>query len=63
MGLPEAYKLPANYNDAYHITGDGVVVQVVRYLATYIFEPILSLDKFPRERHERTQRKQGSSSA
>jgi DNA (cytosine-5)-methyltransferase 1 len=41
MGLPDTYKLPVNYNDAYHITGDGVVVPVVRHLASYLFEPIL----------------------
>ena len=41
MGLPEDYPLPVNYNEAYHLTGDGVVVPVVRYLAANIFEPIL----------------------
>jgi DNA (cytosine-5)-methyltransferase 1 len=39
MGLPDDYKLPANYNDAYHLTGDGVVVPVVRWLACHVFEP------------------------
>lgn len=24
MGLADSYLLPANYNDAYHLTGDGV---------------------------------------
>ena len=33
MGLPETYVLPKNYNEAYHLTGDGVVVPVVRHLA------------------------------
>ncbi|PTS83819.1 DNA (cytosine-5-)-methyltransferase [Pseudomonas sp. HMWF032] len=42
MGLDDAYKLPSNYNDAYHVVGDGVAVPVVRHLAEYIFEPILS---------------------
>lgn len=42
MGLPDSYKLPTNYNEAYHLTGDGVVVPVVRHLAKHIFEPILS---------------------
>lgn len=41
MGLPDEYKLPDNYNEAYHLTGDGVVVPVVRHLAEHIFEPIL----------------------
>lgn len=41
MGLPDSYKLPARYNDAYHIAGDGLVVPVVRYLADTVIEPIL----------------------
>jgi DNA (cytosine-5)-methyltransferase 1 len=41
MGLSDEYKLPTNYNEAYHLTGDGVVVPVVRHLAEHIFEPIL----------------------
>ena len=41
MGLPEDYTLPKNYNEAYHLTGDGVVVPVVRHLAKHIFEPVL----------------------
>ena len=42
MGLPDDYELPTNYNEAYHLTGDGVVVPVVRHLAKHLFEPILS---------------------
>ena len=41
MGLPESYILPDNYNEAYHLTGDGVVVPVVRFLAQEILEPVL----------------------
>ena len=41
MGLPDTYELPKNYNEAYHLTGDGVVVPVVRHLAEHIFEPVL----------------------
>ena len=41
MGLPERYKLPENYNEAYHLAGDGVAVPVVRFLAANILEPIL----------------------
>lgn len=40
MGLPEDYKLPERYNDAYHLAGDGVAVPVVRHLATTLIEPI-----------------------
>jgi DNA (cytosine-5)-methyltransferase 1 len=41
MGLPEHYKLPSNYNEAYHLAGDGVVVPVVRFLAEHILEPLI----------------------
>jgi DNA (cytosine-5)-methyltransferase 1 len=41
MGLSDKYKLPENYNEAYHLTGDGVVVPVVRHLAINLFEPVL----------------------
>ncbi len=41
MGLSDDYVLPASYNEAYHLTGDGVVVPVVRHLAEHIFEPIV----------------------
>mgnify|MGYP000197492401 FL=1 len=42
MGLKDSYALPDNYNEAYHLTGDGVVVPVVRHLVTKIVEPILA---------------------
>ena len=42
MGLPDEYELPRNYNEAYHLTGDGVAVPVVRHLAENIFEPLLA---------------------
>lgn len=42
MGLPDEYELPASYNDAYKLAGDGVAVPVVRYLASKIFQPILN---------------------
>ncbi|QEI04480.1 DNA cytosine methyltransferase [Pigmentiphaga aceris] len=42
MGIGDAYRLPVNYNDAYHVAGDGVAVPVVRHLAAHIFEPLLS---------------------
>jgi len=42
MGLPDSYKLPEGYNEAYHLTGDGVAVPVVRHLAKHIFEPIIT---------------------
>lgn len=42
MGLPDDYILPDNYNEAYHLTGDGVVVPVVRFLADSLIEPVIS---------------------
>ncbi|MBV2147693.1 DNA cytosine methyltransferase [Sphingobium sp. AS12] len=43
MGLPDEYKLPRNYNEAYHLTGDGVAVPVVRHLASHVLEPLLGI--------------------
>lgn len=41
MGLPENYRLPERYNDAYHLAGDGVAVPVVSHIARQLLEPIL----------------------
>ncbi len=41
MGLSDSYVLPARYNDAYHVCGDGVCVPVVRHIAAHILEPTL----------------------
>jgi DNA (cytosine-5)-methyltransferase 1 len=40
MGVPEDYPLPAKYNDAYHLFGDGVAVPVVRYLEKRVLRPL-----------------------
>jgi DNA (cytosine-5)-methyltransferase 1 len=45
MGLPEGYRLPAAYNEGYHLVGDGVCVGVVSYLARSIFEPIIAINQ------------------
>jgi DNA (cytosine-5)-methyltransferase 1 len=50
MGLPDSYKLPENYNEAYHLAGDGVAVPVVRFLATHLLEPLLAAGE---ERHRK----------
>lgn len=42
MGLPDTYVLPRRYNDAYHLTGDGVAAPVVRHLAHHVFEPVIA---------------------
>jgi DNA (cytosine-5)-methyltransferase 1 len=46
MGLSESYKLPEKYNQAYHLTGDGVAVPVVRFLAENIFNPIVEENNY-----------------
>ena len=38
-GLPDDYILPDNYNEACHLTGDGVVGPAVRFLADALIEP------------------------
>lgn len=50
MGLPDDYVLPENYNEAYHLTGDGVVVPVVRHLAEQIFAPLLAQKKIMKQK-------------
>lgn len=42
MGLPDTYILPHRYNEAYHVTGDGVAVPVVSYLSKHILLPLLA---------------------
>lgn len=42
MGLPETYRLPATSTAALHVTGDGVAVPVVRWLARELLEPLLN---------------------
>lgn len=44
MGLPDSYKLPSTYNDAYHVAGDGVCVPAVRHIAEHLLERILGDD-------------------
>jgi DNA (cytosine-5)-methyltransferase 1 len=41
MGLPESYKLPQSYNEAYHLMGDGVAVPVAAWLGERIFMNIV----------------------
>lgn len=41
MGLVDSYVLPKKYNDAYFLTGDGVAVPVVNYIAKHLLNPII----------------------
>lgn len=36
MGVPEDYTLPGNYNEAYHLLGDGLAVPVVAWLSKHL---------------------------
>jgi DNA (cytosine-5)-methyltransferase 1 len=40
MGLPDDYRLPARYNETYHLVGDGVAVPVVRFLSEHLLLPL-----------------------
>ncbi len=50
MGLPESYTLPSRYNDAYHLTGDGVVVPAVSWIEINILRPLANSNKSYAER-------------
>lgn len=45
MGLKDSYVLPARYNDAYHLAGDGVAVPVVAHIRKHIITPIIELNR------------------
>lgn len=45
MGLPDTYRLPRNYNNAYHVCGDGVAVPAVRYLADNLLNPLVDTNQ------------------
>jgi DNA (cytosine-5)-methyltransferase 1 len=45
MGLPDSYPLPARRNAAYHLTGDGVAVPAVSWIARHLLEPALASRK------------------
>lgn len=42
MGLPDSYRLPRNYNDAYHLLGDGLAVPSVAFIADNLLTPLSS---------------------
>ena len=42
MGLPDEYKLPQNYNEAYHLMGDGLAVPVVRHLSRNLLNLLIA---------------------
>lgn len=60
MGLPDDYRLPRAYNESYHLTGDGVAVPVVRWLAQHLFEPVLKATEGRDVEHTNERDAQGS---
>jgi DNA (cytosine-5)-methyltransferase 1 len=42
MGAPEDYPLPSNYNEAYHLFGDGLAVPVVGWLEKHLLRLLAS---------------------
>ena len=40
MGVPDSYSIPLNYNDGYHVFGDGLAVPAVAFLRENLLEPI-----------------------
>ena len=45
MGVPDTYKLPSNYNEAYHLMGDGLVVPAVHWLEQGLLRPVVEHQK------------------
>ncbi len=45
MGVPEKYPLPDNYNEAYHLFGDGLAVPVVSWLSEQLLIPLAAKTK------------------
>jgi len=41
MGIPDSYILPKNYNEAYHIAGDGLAVPAVAWIESQILSPLM----------------------
>lgn len=52
MGLRKSYELPAQYDAAFRVIGDGVAVPAVRFLRTRILEHILMESKAPKRRRK-----------
>lgn len=47
MGLPDSYRLPARYNDAYHLLGDGLVAPVISHLEKCLLRRLLQTKPQP----------------
>lgn len=40
MGVPETYRIPSNYNEGYHIFGDGLAVPAVEFLRSNLLDDL-----------------------
>ena len=40
MGVPESYAIPKNYNDGYHVFGDGLAVPVVAFIREHLLNAL-----------------------
>lgn len=40
MGLPDSYRLPEKYNDAFNVLGDGLAVPVISWLEQHLLTPL-----------------------
>jgi DNA (cytosine-5)-methyltransferase 1 len=45
MGVPDTYRLPDKYNEAYHLMGDGLAVPVVSWIAKHLLHPLATANK------------------
>lgn len=41
MGVSDTYVIPHNYNDGYHVFGDGLAVPAVAHISRHLLKPIL----------------------
>lgn len=46
MGLPDGYKLPTSYENAFQLLGDGVVVPVISFIRDKILDPLVQRQMF-----------------
>ena len=42
MGVPDSYVIPSNYNDGYHIFGDGLAVPAVNFIGQHLLDVLAS---------------------
>ncbi len=49
MGVPDSYRLPENYNEAYHLMGDSLVVPAVAWLERCLLHPLAGRTRRPLE--------------